>query len=237
MPKANELDLLPEDQRTDDRILVIANPDTGEMFKIPVSVLKALMALGGGGGSARFGVSGEDDTASQTRSMNMAGNMFALQLGSKVDLQAGDWDTGYGNLIVGTAYDVDGNLIEGRVDAYAQSATSDSYGGLVIAGVNGLNLSYYKNDKSTNLIVKDSDGFLFETQYSPTHNQFRAIDQYVFKNTAVIADTTGGANVMRKTIVAVRSEDDFANDAAAASGSVPVGGFYHTSGVVKMRLA
>ena len=31
--------------------------------------------------------------------------------------------------------------------------------------------------------------------------------------------------------------NDFANDGAAASGGVPVGGLYHTSGTVKIRLA
>lgn len=30
---------------------------------------------------------------------------------------------------------------------------------------------------------------------------------------------------------------DFADDAAAATGLIPVGGFYHTSGAVKVRLA
>ena len=34
----------------------------------------------------------------------------------------------------------------------------------------------------------------------------------------------------------IEPEDDFADDAAAATGGVAVGGLYHTEGVVKIRL-
>ncbi len=40
-----------------------------------------------------------------------------------------------------------------------------------------------------------------------------------------------------KQIATVNLADDFANDAAAATGNIPVGGCYHTSGTVKIRLA
>jgi hypothetical protein len=42
---------------------------------------------------------------------------------------------------------------------------------------------------------------------------------------------------IEKTVVSVRAVDNFADDSAAATGGVAVGEFYHTSGVVKMRLA
>ena len=35
----------------------------------------------------------------------------------------------------------------------------------------------------------------------------------------------------------VKVADNFANDSAAATGGVAVGGLYHTDGVVKIRLA
>ena len=35
----------------------------------------------------------------------------------------------------------------------------------------------------------------------------------------------------------VKVADNFANDSAAATGGVAVGGLYHTNGVVKIRLA
>ncbi len=39
------------------------------------------------------------------------------------------------------------------------------------------------------------------------------------------------------TLAMVDTADDFLNDASAATGGVPVGGLYHTSGVVKIRLS
>lgn len=39
-----------------------------------------------------------------------------------------------------------------------------------------------------------------------------------------------------RVIGAVAAADDFADDAAATSGGVPVGGLYHTAGVVKINL-
>ncbi len=41
----------------------------------------------------------------------------------------------------------------------------------------------------------------------------------------------------KKPIATVAVADDFANDAAAALGGIPVGGCYHTAGVVKIRLS
>lgn len=38
------------------------------------------------------------------------------------------------------------------------------------------------------------------------------------------------------TIGVINTADNFANDTAAAAGGVPVGGLYHTSGAVKIRL-
>lgn len=40
----------------------------------------------------------------------------------------------------------------------------------------------------------------------------------------------------KKTLALVDPASNFANDAAAATGGIPVGGLYHTSGAVKVRL-
>lgn len=38
------------------------------------------------------------------------------------------------------------------------------------------------------------------------------------------------------TAAAVKVADNYADDAAAAAGGIPVGGLYHTAGAVKIRL-
>lgn len=39
-----------------------------------------------------------------------------------------------------------------------------------------------------------------------------------------------------KSVMLVDPVNNFANDAAAATGGIPVGGLYHTTGAVKVRL-
>lgn len=37
--------------------------------------------------------------------------------------------------------------------------------------------------------------------------------------------------------VSVKVEDNYANDAAAATAGIPVGSYYHTSGTLKIRIS
>jgi hypothetical protein len=46
----------------------------------------------------------------------------------------------------------------------------------------------------------------------------------------------GTLNVSTAILAQVSSSYDFADDSAAASGGVPLGGLYHTSGTIKIRL-
>ena len=61
----------------------------------------------------------------------------------------------------------------------------------------------------------------------------------------VVVSNSGGVTKQAKveTLIEFASDnivkvaDNFANDSAAATGGVAVGGLYHTNGVVKIRLA
>lgn len=49
------------------------------------------------------------------------------------------------------------------------------------------------------------------------------------------SNLTDAANSTKK-IQGINVADNFANDAAAATGGIAVGGLYHTAGAVKVRL-
>ena len=83
----------------------------------------------------------------------------------------------------------------------------------------GENVSLNVNDGATGLRVfselSDLDAQIFDISNS---------------NSDKVLEVTG-SNIASDTILA----HDYADDAAAALGGVPIGGFYHTSGVLKIR--
>lgn len=54
---------------------------------------------------------------------------------------------------------------------------------------------------------------------------------------ATLQSKVGGVQGAAKKIAAISTADNFANDAAAATGGIAIGELYHTSGAVKVRLA
>ncbi len=164
------------------------------------------------GGFGRFGVSGEDDTAAQDRDMDMQGYNFTLNNSGIVDLIAGD-----------STFTADTGEVRAYPDSvrlYAQS-DADHYSA-VVATAPALNFGSGDGSSTTNISVSPTQILISlnnaGSQYLPlsVNNTF--------------ADSAGN-------IPLVGIADDFLNDAAAAIGGIAVGGLYHTSGVVKIRLS
>lgn len=56
------------------------------------------------------------------------------------------------------------------------------------------------------------------------------------KNTRGLTVVGATFNATANTLIVIDPANNFANDAAAATGGVPVGGFYHNAGAVRVRL-
>jgi hypothetical protein len=91
-------------------------------------------------------------------------------------------------------------------------------------------ITYKNSDIDFTEIIVDANGIEhrgFDTGSSVNTfftNSSGSVTMYVYNNGNVI-------------LPRIATSFNFANDAAAASGSVPIGGLYHTSGSVKIRLA
>lgn len=59
---------------------------------------------------------------------------------------------------------------------------------------------------------------------------------YLFRDSSDLLIYARNSDGTITPISSLAIADDFVNDAAAAGGGVPIGGLYHTTGAVKIRL-
>ncbi len=188
------------------------NASTGELSKILVSDMKA-------SGFGRFGVSGEDDIAAENRNMDLGAFGFDMVAGTPTDYSeffqnpSADMGistvtaTGIGVILTG----IGANGGSAQMQGFDPSDGSHSRT-LTIDKAN-INLAWGEDGSVLNFVNPGSP-----TAYSP------------LSVNGTFADSAGN-------IPLVEIADDFLNDAAAATGGIAVGGLYHTSGVVKIRLS
>jgi hypothetical protein len=146
--------------------------------------------------------------------------------------------------------------------SYTLNSVSSSYSNYALTASYALNAaaaSGFPYTGSANITgsidVVGSSAFGDTSNYNSTHN-FTGIvyitapstyannyaNSYFANGTGLSVDgnieVTGSLLVQSTTILSqVSSSFNFANDAAAATGGIPLGGLYHTSGTIKIRLA
>lgn len=97
----------------------------------------------------------------------------------------------------------------------------------------------YVRVSDTSVIIHSQNN---EDDISLIRTEGPALDMYASNASGITkirirpASATLEKGGVQKYIMFLSSDDDYANDAAAAAGGVEVGDLYHTSGAVKIRL-
>lgn len=115
------------------------------------------------------------------------------------------------------------------VDPVGGDKTQFSFNQNFDTTVAGMGLSRQNNEGEVIELIIDTntEGFLFSSGLSDLDARIFDISN---SNSDKVLEVTG-SNIASDTILA----HDYVDDAAAALGGVPVGGFYHTSGALKIR--
>lgn len=169
----------------------------------------------------RFGYPSEDDTATEDRTFDLDGNNMTLNSVAGFAINSGG-NTGTQGAFNSSEFNI--SMVNADADLQSTSVVQTNSDGSTTVRSNYLLVD--------NRIDIDDTGIIFLQKEKDGSGNF-ATDK---KNYFSLPNTADTGETKIKVIAATRAEDDFANDAAAATGGIGVGKYYHTGGIVKMRL-
>lgn len=219
--------------------LTIANDQTvfiqsnGEEYKILLDTTAMISGSGDTSGE-RFGI--EDNIGAEDRTFNSIGQFYERYT-NVIDDELLEFIRRSNDF---AAYANKGNLVSSyELDSTLSSITAarntvNPAVAVMSVGVDGVDLD--TSEINARIAVDDYiklHNYSNSNVYDKTTSDLTNKDLLVIDNTD-IADGESG-KIYRYTMLDIAS--DFADDAAAAAGSVAVGSLYHTSGAVKIRLS